>query len=100
MNLPIPFLAADATQPTQGSATRALAMLVCGLFALGFQIWVLISRGKGWGPISTRMCGITLIVVAALFIVTAPIARENATSVIGLLGTIAGYVLGKSDKMD
>ena len=45
-----------------------------------------------------RPFGTILIIVAAVFLVVAGYTEEQIAPVIGLLGTIAGYILGRSDR--
>jgi len=44
----------------------------------------------------SRMTGLTLIVTSALVLVTAGYSTEQMSGVMGLLGTIAGYLLGSA----
>ena len=76
-----------------------IGLLVFGLIVIGLEILVMLKRQKGWGPDSSRIVGLSLVVVLAVFIVsTTSISQERLTAAIGLLGTIAGYLLGKTDK--
>lgn len=57
----------------------------------------LIKNGKE--PIDIlKTFGIPLIVASSVFIVITGLRTETLTPVIGLLGTIAGYLLGQKDK--
>lgn len=53
-----------------------------------------------WSPYSViRLLGLTLIIFATLFLSVDPTIQEKTlTHVIGLLGAIAGYLLGKDSK--
>jgi hypothetical protein len=44
----------------------------------------------------TRLIIITLIIISTLFLITAGYDKEQILSAMGLFGTIAGYILGKS----
>lgn len=53
-----------------------------------------------WAPYSViRLVGITLIIISALVLVIGSQDQNQISAVIGLLGTIAGYLLGKSSKV-
>jgi hypothetical protein len=43
-----------------------------------------------------RVFGVTLILFGALFLITAGFNAEQISPSMGLLGTVAGYLLGKS----
>ncbi len=75
-----------------------VAVLAFGLIIVGLEILVMLIRKKGWGELSSRLVGITIVVVAAIFLVVTNIALERITLAVGLLGTVAGYLLGKNDK--
>ncbi len=76
----------------------SLAVLLFGLIILGLQIGIMFKVGKGWGSNSIRITGITLVIVSGLFLITAGYTQDQIAPMIGLLGTIAGYLLGKSEK--
>ncbi|QTA83229.1 Uncharacterized protein dnl_56240 [Desulfonema limicola] len=46
---------------------------------------------------STRSVGFTLVIVSGLFLITAGYSQEQISPMIGLLGTTAGYLLGKTE---
>ena len=75
----------------------SLGILIFGLAVLGMEMAVLWRQKQGWGQNSTRIFGLTLVVIAGLFLVTAGYSENQMAPMIGLLGTIAGYLLGKAD---
>ena len=75
-----------------------LGVLIFGAIIIGSEILVMIKRERGWGAQSSRIVGITLVVIAAMFLVTTSIGQDRIAPAIGLLGTVAGYLLGKNDK--
>lgn len=75
----------------------SLGVLGFGLILITLQVLVMLKLGKGWGPASIRVVGLTLVVVAGLFLITAGYSENQAAPMVGLLGTITGYLLGKSD---
>ncbi len=76
----------------------SVAVLGFALVVLVLQT-VLITRAQpSWHPKSTlRMMGLTLIISAGLFLVTAGYSADQVSPVMGLLGTIAGYLLGAGE---
>jgi hypothetical protein len=81
------------------SVTNAMTMSAA---VLGFGIIVLvlatilIKQGQDTQAI-LRTFGTILIIVGALFLVVAGYSANQIAPVMGLLGTIAGYLLGKKD---
>lgn len=76
----------------------SLAVLGFGLIILVLQMAVMLKVGKGWGPNAIRISGLTLVVISGVFLITAGYTQDQIAPMIGLLGTIAGYLLGKSEK--
>ena len=68
------------------------SVIICGIF------YILIRQNKGWGPNAVQIVSITLLIVAGLLLITAGYSQQQITPIVGLLGTIAGYLLGKSNK--
>ncbi len=76
----------------------SIAILAFGLAVLLLQT-VLITRAQPtWHPKSIlRMMGLTLIIAAGLFLITAGYSADQVSPMMGLLGTIAGYLLGAGE---
>ncbi len=55
----------------------------------------MLKRQKGWGSSSIQMVGLTLVITAGLFLVVTGYSQAQIAPMIGLLGTIAGYLLGR-----
>ncbi len=72
-------------------------ILLFGLVVLSLEVFVLLKQKQGWGVNSTRIVGLTLVVVSGVFLITAGYSESQIAPMIGLLGTIVGYLLGKSD---
>ncbi len=73
----------------------SLGVLGFGLVLVGLQILVMLKRGSSWGPHTVRLHGLTLAVIAGVFLVTAGYSQQQIAPMIGLLGTIVGYLLGQ-----
>ena len=75
------------------------ALLVFTLIVLGMVVYLAKSAAKAWSPQSVlRVFGITLIIPMAVLLITAGYSEKQIGAVIGLLGVIAGYLLGNGDK--
>ena len=75
-----------------------IAILVFGAVIVALEIY---GKDLGYGPNSIRMLGLTLVIIAILFLVAivaaAKVSAETAAAGFGLLGAIAGYLFGKSE---
>jgi hypothetical protein len=49
------------------------------------------------GPNVTKLFGVTLIIVTASILIISGFSADEIAPIVGLLGTIAGYLLGKSE---
>jgi hypothetical protein len=83
---------------TQRETWAALAVLVFGLL-LGF-VSLLVMRHRTL-PVEEviRLSAMILIVTGTLFLVTAGYSAEQIAPALGLLGTVAGYMLGRADRI-
>ena len=66
-------------------------------FGLGIIVVIaaiMIKKDTGWGEYSTRMLGLTLVITGGLFLITAGYSQNQIAPMMGLLGTVAGYLLG------
>lgn len=93
---------ADAGPPetpwwsTRNAMTISAALLVFGVVVLLLATY-LIKVGKSSEAV-LRIFGTILIIVIAVFLVVAGYSDTQIAPVMGLLGTIAGYLLGKESK--
>lgn len=78
------------------SQLLSLSVLGLGVFVLCCLTY-LIKSGRRFDDLLRSFVTI-LIVVSAVFLVVAGYSEKQIAPVVGLLGTIAGYVLGKSDQ--
>jgi len=76
----------------------SLCLLIFSLVVFSLMTY-LIKLGKQPEQI-LKVFGSVLIVVAAVFLVVAGYSEKQIAPVIGLLGTVAGYILGKSSEKD
>jgi hypothetical protein len=82
---------------TSGELSLSWGVLAFGAVLIGLEILVMLKLKKGWGTNNIRITGLTLIITASLFLLTAGYSATQVGPVMGLLGTIAGYLLGKSE---
>lgn len=89
-------------EPEWWSATNAMtvssAVLIFGVLILVLATY-LIRVGNSADSV-LKIFGTILIVIASIFLVVAGYSDKQIAPVMGLLGTIAGYLLGKETKKD
>ena len=90
-----PALANNAKEQQQ--VVLSLGVLVFGLCLSVAEVYMT-KQGEGWDPQrSTQLLGITVIIVAGMFLITAGYSENQIASMMGLLGAIAGYLLGRTE---
>jgi hypothetical protein len=72
-------------------------ILVFGFIIIYLITWTMKSIEKGWGPVTYRLVVLVLVIVAAMFLTTAGYSKDQITPVMGLLSTIAGFLLGRKE---
>ena len=102
---PVKVSAAQAVNQIQAGgffSDRSLELtfivLSFGLLALG--LLYLIVRHKNGGPFELRIFTITILVFGSLLVVSAGFGTDQLGPVIGFFGTIAGYILGRGDRLN
>lgn len=82
----------------QDGTLLPIAVLSFGVIVIISEILVLYRKQQGFGPQAVRIVGITIIItIAGALSATNLIPLERLTAVIGLLGTLAGYLAGRGD---
>ncbi len=75
----------------------SIAVLIFGLVVIMIEAAMLIKRQQGIGWSAIRFIGVTLILTMAVFLAVSNQAQDRFLQTLAFLGTIAGYLLGKSD---
>lgn len=83
--------------PTKSSQEvwLSLGVLVFGMIVVLAQAWIINSRKEPLSQ-SLKYLSVSLIIVGSLFLVTAGYGNSQIAPIIGLLGTVAGYLLGRT----
>jgi hypothetical protein len=81
---------------TKNAMTMSFCVLGFGVVVLALATW-LIHRGKSTESV-LRVFGTILIITSAIFLVVAGYSDTQISPVMGLLGTVAGYLLGKTSR--
>lgn len=76
----------------------SIGVLFFGAVTLGIECYLIRRDPKSWdGPATLRMIIITLIIISGSFLITSGYSNDQIVPIVGLLGSIAGYLLGKTD---
>ena len=94
-------LAAQAAQAAEASAwwsnsnamTMCAVLLLFGLIVMGLSTY-LMKAGQSAQSV-LRVFGTLLVIIMASFLVVAGYTNEQLAAPMGLLGTVAGYLLGR-----
>ncbi len=70
------------------------------VLAFGFALIVMFTRAFGrpggpWRSVYLRLVVLTIVVTAGLFVVVAGYTQDQIAPMMGLLGTLVGYLLGR-----
>ena len=76
----------------------SILVLVFTILLVAIISFITVRKNQGFGSVTTKMYIITIVVGGSLFLLTAGYSNEQMTPIIGLLGTIVGYALGKSNE--
>lgn len=91
-----------AAEAVEIGSTRLPGELQLTIIIAGFAVAALIflaalSWSRSASPFVLRCYIITIIVFGTLLVVSSSFSSEQIAPVVGLFGTIAGYILGRSD---
>lgn len=88
------FGAKSVTPLSRLEFTLSMTVLVFGLLVILLEIF-LIKTNKISSEDTIKFIIITLIITSTLFLITAGYSNDQIAPAVGLLGTIAGYLLGR-----
>jgi hypothetical protein len=77
----------------------SVIIVLFGVFVVILE-YRLLSRAKAKPSDVMRVLAVTLILVGSLFLITAGYSNNQISPVSGLFGTVAGYLLGRSNGSD
>lgn len=107
----VPANAPEVTPPTIGVAAAGevakgslfsnaeitLSLLIFVLAILSIAVFCYLSR-SGFTDLSARIFVIILLVFGTLLVVSSAYSSEQIAPVVGFFGTVAGYLLGRSER--
>jgi hypothetical protein len=84
-------------QPTHSTLeiVFCIGILVFGAFIISLEVYVMLLQKRYWDVWSFKIVGLTLVVVCGMFLVFAGYTQDQIAPMMALLGTVAGYMLGK-----
>jgi hypothetical protein len=71
-------------------------LLLFGLSVLLLEIRVILSANKGWDTRSTRIVGLTLVIIGVLSVLAITSSTNQIAPVVAVLSSVAGYLFGKT----
>jgi 4-amino-4-deoxy-L-arabinose transferase-like glycosyltransferase len=77
----------------------SLSILVFGLLVLALMCWMLLKTRDNLNGL-LRAFALILIIVAAIFLIVAGYTEQQIAPAMGLLGTIAGYLLNTAARQE
>ena len=90
----------EGTNPSGWTANYSLSLavgiLVFGLIIFSIMAWLLSRRHDHMAVL--KVCALPLIIVSAIFLVIVGYSTEQIAPVLGLMGSVAGYLLGSVSK--
>jgi hypothetical protein len=87
----------DLSGRTNFEMLLSLAVLGFGLIVFTLEVLVVLKSSRAWDTHSVRLLGLTLSIVAGVFLVTAGYSQQQIAPMVGLLGTIVGFLLGQTE---
>ena len=78
--------------------TEGYAVLIFGAVVIVAEVAAMIWRGRGWGPLSIRITGLSLIVIATIFLAVSNVSSDRLSAAYALLGGAFGYLVARNDK--
>ena len=77
----------------------SLIVLGFGILVLAFEVFLVLKLRISEDN-TVKFIIVTLIITATLYLITAGYDNNQIAPAVGLLGTIAGYLLGRQDRTD
>lgn len=76
----------------------SVSVLIFTLVLIGIEAAIIVKSRKNWAPKSiTKLIGLTLLISITVLLVVAGYDQDQIAPVTGLLGVIAGYLLGNNE---
>ena len=88
------FNAAEGPTITNLELWLSIAVLVFGLAVVVGQVYLFQKREETTYE-AMKYISVTVIIIGGLFLVTAGYGNDQIAPIIGLMGTIAGYLMGR-----
>ncbi|MEK6259806.1 MAG: hypothetical protein AABP62_14400 [Planctomycetota bacterium] len=91
--------------PNGDRSWTSIEVLLCGgmllftLIVLALEMIIIVKAPEPWSPQSVlRVFGLTMILALSVLLIAAGYSKDQTSPVMGLLGVIAGYLLGNNDR--
>jgi hypothetical protein len=107
VNNPIPDVSRESTSQrtvvsglSDKECALAIMIIITTLICMSLIFFLLKKNPKLKAEDILRVFGVSLIIFGTLFIIVSGYSSEQIAPAMGLFGTIAGYVLGKTNKRE
>jgi hypothetical protein len=80
----------------RSALTLGLSVLVFAVILIGANFFIMVKSQRYWSDRSFKAFALTLIISAGLFLIVIGFSDKQLAPMMGLLGTLAGYILGAS----
>lgn len=74
-----------------------LSLLLFGVIVIIVEFLIIKKLDNVRSEGAIKFISVTLIIIGGLFLITSGFSGEEIAPIVGLLGTVAGYLLGKND---
>lgn len=81
---------------SDGEISLTLVIITFGLISL--VIYYLIIRNQKYDDFTLRVYVILILIIGTLLVVSSSYGTTQTAPIVGFFGTVAGYLLGKSEK--
>lgn len=89
-------LSSDISLLKNSTIYLSIGLLIFGLILILSILYFLFKIGKGFGNYAFQTIGLVIVVVGALFLIVTAYDKDQITPIIGLLGTIVGFIFGSN----
>ena len=84
------------SEKTYPEVALGWGVLAFGILIIILEVLVMLRLKKGWGTQSIRIVGLTLVLTSGLFLIVTGYSQQQIAPMVGLLGTMTGFLLGKT----
>lgn len=88
---------AEVTLMSDREFKLGICLLIFGVIVIFVEFLIIRRLDNLRSEGAIKFISVTLIIIGGLFLITSGFSGEEIAPIVGLLGTVAGYLLGKND---